>query len=101
MHVGRDRTRKSDKVHVVTGRVVWDKGAPEDVKRFEIIKLHNPRQRWQGDYAIVDVLGNKVGNLDHVTQKHYVASDGTQFERDYTTPSRYSIVRRSQIEKSD
>ncbi len=42
-HVGRDRTHK--KVHVVTGNVEWDKNAPEDVKRFEVIQMYNPRPR--------------------------------------------------------
>jgi len=42
MHVGRDRTRKSDKVHIVTGHIEWDSNAPKDVGRFKRIQLNNP-----------------------------------------------------------
>jgi len=53
------------------------------------------RKRWQDEYVIVDVMGNKVGNLAKTTTRFFIATDGTKFERDYQAPSRYSIVRKS------
>jgi len=49
MHVGRDRTRKSDKVHVVTGTIDWGDEAPKDVKRFNKIQLKNPEDEKKPD----------------------------------------------------
>jgi hypothetical protein len=44
--------RKSSKVHEVTGIVQWDKNAPEDVKRFEVIQMHNPHDPPKGKVKI-------------------------------------------------
>ena len=41
-HVGHDRTHRSSKIHVVTGHIEWESNAPKDVKRFEVIQMHNP-----------------------------------------------------------